>query len=1115
MLVQDVEIICLAILNRFKNESSLSEKWNISAKLNDISIHCDAMADFLAEYLIGQKAIEFAISDVILPFMALLETSAASFSLVYIICKRSIIVGSNLISSKSVEDLAKSIIDRFSRELTYATADIWTLIGITDFAIPLLHVADLLLLLLSYCTEKVLPSGFLICAKQYSSTLVSITMDWMLAPSEVDSHALRISELFSVSLRIVLATNVAEENPMEWIQSKLLNNELLISNIRLLECFIRALFLKTYSPIQSNHSRELSSVNDTVKSADKFYSQLSVIYILLLQKHIQAKRNLSLNNEYYILKICGALQHAMLNAQFDKNVLFSKLNRLILHLLRTLAEISVSSNCFRVFLTFYFDFVSANLTPSDIRNVFAIVKDARYLQVALTEVLLGLLLNEKVEPKDVYIFPQKIHAHIRINCKETVLNNLQFDGTDWTGKSAPSWNASLCEKRIEDMHNAKLFSGSLSNLAINKHEDDSFDGRCAAKLALDWSLCLFDGLTVSFWLLPQKCKKKEIIGSLEQVYPVCSVDTNNLSVLLQVSSDSRTLHVSITLNGEVRQKRCLRSVLTDDAWNHIVVSMVVVDSMLSVHVWINSQRFIMRVKHKCAISLEKLSFVFGFGALQKDLVYSETFYELSPILSFRGSLKAPQVLILRALGCDCISLAACNISSLMLRLTSLLSSRNVSVQQNAVLKLFADVGTAFACLQQDFLFVIRDRMAYVQRKCYKQNNKKKLELGHLPSTEMHLLEWDCPMVKRLGKTSTDDCWLSLGSQNLFLFMFAEAIDLKHSAYEQAITFRLLFQFLRRVSPFTSEYTLSNVYDCVIRCLSSSLACLGTHMLEEFRSACISLPPRMKCSSGRSKQWFIVDPELVVRLVCAPWIWRGRERMLQWRIILEDVAHCISDETAECSAFSREQLKRVSFLEKLFQAILEMLQDDKNYRIEVQDVAPLTDTLLTIIRIMLGSLAVADGIIHLWNFIFLSHAAAHTYITYGHTDHFHWLQQELLQEECKFDLLKDTDLVGRLKDYGNILGKNRVVEVWTKERSVIKLRQMYDAACLDDNQDNEYSADSKCPTTVCKKGVLDLVCSLRRAKEESYESSENAVMKEEKKVDWFCDLRCSKFPPLSF
>lgn len=36
-------------------------------------------------------------------------------------------------------------------------------------------------------------------------------------------------------------------------------------------------------------------------------------------------------------------------------------------------------------------------------------------KVALTEALLELLLNEKVEPKDIYVFPQKIHAHIKFN----------------------------------------------------------------------------------------------------------------------------------------------------------------------------------------------------------------------------------------------------------------------------------------------------------------------------------------------------------------------------------------------------------------------------------------------------------------------------------------------------------------------------------------------------------------------------------------------------------------------------------------------------------------------------------------------------------------------------
>ncbi|CAG9531538.1 unnamed protein product [Cercopithifilaria johnstoni] len=1095
LLVQDTEVICMAILNRLKIELALSEQWNIGAKLDATSTQCDAMADFLAEHLVGQKAVEFAISDVILPLMTLLETSAASFSLVHIICERCIrYIGNELISSKSVEDLAKSISDRFARELAYASADIWTLIGVTDFAIPLLHVADLLLLMLSYCNKKDLPSEFLKYAEQYGLTFVGIAMDWMMAPSEVHSHRLRISQLFGVSLRIVLATDAAEENLLEWIQSKLLKNELLISNVRLLECFIRVLLLTTYSPTQSKRFRESSSVNEVAKSANKFCSQLFVISIELLQKHLQVKRSISSDNEYYVRKICRMLQHAVLNVQFGKSekcTLLSKLNHLILHLLRTLAEISVSWNCFRIFLTLYFDLASTNFTPLDIRNVFAIVRSARYLQVALTEALLELLLNEKIEPKDIYVFPQKIHSHVRFNCEKATRNNFSFDGSDWTRKSA-SRDASLYEERAEERHNTQLLSGSLSNLAITKYEENSFDRCCAAKLVLDRSLCLTDGFT-------------EIVDASQQIYPVCSVDTNNLSFLLQIS-DERTLYMSITLNGEIKRSRRLRSILIGDAWNHIVVSMVAVGSMHSVHVWINSQRFIMHMKLECTKSSEKLSFVFGFGALQKDLVCSKIVYELSSILSFRGSLRVPQVLILRALGCDCISLAACNISSLILRLTSLLSSQNVSFQQNAVLELFADVRTAFARLQQDFLFIIRDRMAYLQRKFYSPNSQNKMQFDHLPPVEGHLLEWNCPVVKRLGKTSIDDCWLPLGSQNLFLFMFAEALDQKHSAHEQAITFRLLFQFLRRVSPFIGEYTLSNVYNCVIRCLTSSLAHLGTQMLKEFRNACISLPHNVKCQSERSKEWFIIDAELVVCLVCAPLIWKGRERMLHWRIILEDIAHCISEETAECYAFSKEQLKRVNFLEKIFQAVLEMLQDGKNYRVEMQDVAPLIDTLLTIICKLICSIPVAEGIIHLWNFIFLSHPAAHTYITYDCTDHFHWLQQELSQEESKFDLLGDTDLVRRLKDYDNILEKSRIVEVWTKERSVIKLRQMYEAACLDRA---ENSADSKQPDIAYKKGGLDLVCDLQEAKTKSDKSSEDelAATKEESLVNWFCDLRC--------
>lgn len=36
---------------------------------------------------------------------------------------------------------------------------------------------------------------------------------------------------------------------------------------------------------------------------------------------------------------------------------------------------------------------------------------------------------------------------------------------------------------------------------------------------------------------------QDIISALEQVHPVCSVGTNNVSFVLQVSSDGRTLHM--------------------------------------------------------------------------------------------------------------------------------------------------------------------------------------------------------------------------------------------------------------------------------------------------------------------------------------------------------------------------------------------------------------------------------------------------------------------------------------------------------------------------------------------------------------------------------------------
>lgn len=60
---------------------------------------------------------------------------------------------------------------------------------------------------------EALPYGFFKCAKKHGLTLINIAMDWMLAPSMVHSHAFRVTQLFIISMRLVLATDVAEVNP--------------------------------------------------------------------------------------------------------------------------------------------------------------------------------------------------------------------------------------------------------------------------------------------------------------------------------------------------------------------------------------------------------------------------------------------------------------------------------------------------------------------------------------------------------------------------------------------------------------------------------------------------------------------------------------------------------------------------------------------------------------------------------------------------------------------------------------------------------------------------------------------------------------------------------------
>ncbi|VDK36264.1 unnamed protein product [Gongylonema pulchrum] len=142
-----------------------------------------------------------------------------------------------------------------------------------------------------------------------------------------------------------------------------------------------------------------------------------------------------------------------------------------------------------------------------------------------------------------------------------------------------------------------------------------------------------------------------------------------------------------------------------------------------------------------------------------------------------------------------------------------------------------------------------------------------------------------------------------------------------------------------------------------------------------------------------KELRIIDAELIVCLVCTPSVWRGKARMKLWCTILKDIAVCLSEEAGDCRIFNRKLLIRFNFVRKFFQACLEMLQDGKSHLVvDDQDVVPLVDAQLTIIRALIETEATTDELASIWHFIFLSHPAALTYITYGSVNHSHSLDE---------------------------------------------------------------------------------------------------------------------------
>uniref|UniRef100_A0A183D083 DRIM domain-containing protein n=1 Tax=Gongylonema pulchrum TaxID=637853 RepID=A0A183D083_9BILA len=224
---------------------------------------------------------------------------------------------------------------------------------------------------------------------------------------------------------------------LEQIQLKLFSIEPLFSSVRLLESFIQSMLQSIHPAFSKKHLQKLNTLQkDDCSTASEFDNKFSL--------------------------------------QFKP---------VIKSLLETLVACSVSVDCFQAILTFYLDLVSVNPTPTDLKNIFLLTRKASFLEVAVLRALLEVLQNVAVEPKEVFIFPQKAHA-------DAVQRSDEGNVSNESSHIAPGHHAANKGPR-------------------GPNEYRYFHRQCAVQFHLDqMSLHLNDGFGVSFWLRVKKGQER-------------------------------------------------------------------------------------------------------------------------------------------------------------------------------------------------------------------------------------------------------------------------------------------------------------------------------------------------------------------------------------------------------------------------------------------------------------------------------------------------------------------------------------------------------------------------------------------------------------------------------
>ncbi|KHN89006.1 Lysosomal-trafficking regulator [Toxocara canis] len=1074
LLCSDAERLCETLVSRCLelDENSSGEGVGESETLRNLIVL------FLSSNIVGQRASSMITETLLIPFLKRTDDCSDDFSIFFPLFRA--ILLSDSTPTAHAKELCSALCSRMERDLSVARSDIWTLIAATEFSVLLLSVSDLLYAFLSRYELPTLPDSLVKRLRTCSGVFIDVCLDWIHAPNADFSQMHRIGRLLAISLATVLSCEKGSPMAKELCSALCSRMERDLSVAR---SDIWTLIAAT------EFSVLLLSVSDLL------YAFLSRYELPTLPDSL-VKRLRTCSGVF--IDVCLDWIHAP-NADFSQ---MHRIGRLLAISLATVLSCEKGSPMMHFMEQLEKDMIDSIQDPISFRLLYCLVS-------AFFDFSMAPLLAPRRCAQDCS-HCQRVESVVEHEAPErrTVLH------------------AAICRMGVNVLANGVKRCGQLLE----------YDEYCVKRLCkMLESICLMSRSNMDTLLA---ANAKELCSAL------CSRMERDLSVArsdiwtLIAATEFSVLLLSVSDLLYAFLSRYELPTLPDSLVKRLrTCSGVFIDVCLD---WIHAPNADFSQMHRIgrllAISLatvlscEKGSPMMHFmEQLEKDMIDSIqdpiSFRLLYCLVSAFFDFSMAPLLAPRRCAQDC---SHCQ------RVESVVeheAPERRTVLHAAICRMGVNV------------------LANGVKRCGQ------------------LLEYDEYCVKRLCKMLESICLMSRSNMDTLLAanVLSPWLSLIENLIERSVSVNCLNVVLGIYSAFISVDAQPAQLKALIKLIRKAphlqLAVLET-LLDMVRanavepSECMVFPQNAlaeippddegdklnigKVPASNSPELTPATRSLVVtpstehssfEFASSPnSSRRGDDRFVHWLHLAEAVAVCLSDTFARCYAFNRAQLVRVRFITELFKTCNEMLQDAANFRLGCDDAMRLVKSLTVTISCLLGSPETADAVTFLWHFILLSHPAADAFLQYHFCGHNDWLKNVNVKELHMDVIGRQSALAVRLSDYVRLLGAGYIADAWTRQRSVISLRQAYEVALERGVTKGEYMSDaSSCgqsSTVSQSRSVLpDLVkgietdimqedeeIAIDRRQQQSVQRSGNQL--DDQYTDWIGALRCGAIELLS-